>query len=714
MAPSFDRLFNLLPAIHRIRDVDQGEPLKAFLSVIAEQVAVLEEDLDQLYDDQFIETCADWVVPYIGDLIGYRQLHGNSAQVGSPRSEVANTIAYRRRKGTAAALEQLARDVTGWPSRVVEFFALLSTTQYMNHLRPENVQCPDLRRAARLGLLGTPFETTSHSLDVRLITKERGRYNIPNVGIFLWRLRTYPLSWSTAAKIADGAYTFNPLGFDAPLFNPGHTPETFEHLARPSDVPEPLRRRPLYGELETLRLASAENEIPPVPTYFGATPVFSVSIAAGPGAATSSIIPSERVLICDLSDWQRPAPQKVYQPDREPGQAAAGSPVSLPIEVAVDPVLGRLTFPANKLPAESEIRVDFDYGFPADLGGGQYTRAEVQADFDIDRGGNVQTALSAAAGKGNFTIDINNSATYSGDLTIAPDPGQRLALRATAGIRPTLIGSITVSAAEGAEVTLDGLLIGGNIQVDGSASMTLMLRDCTLAPWLVLKQVKVPPSLDWADGVNGQLTIERCITGGQLLGKGIHATLSDSIVDALGDSNVAFGPAGPAFNLPGILTIARSTVVGTSAFREINLAENSIFTGPLTSERRQSGCIRFCYVPDGSKTPRRYRCQPETASRQAIDAALKANPSLSLLAQNAIDDDVRTRVRPGFTATLYSQPAYLQLLTSCPPEIAVGAEDETEMGAYGMLEQTWRIRNLGVRLDEYLRFGLEAGVFLVT
>ena len=29
-----------------------------------------------MYDDQFIETCAEWLAPYIGDLIGYRTLHG--------------------------------------------------------------------------------------------------------------------------------------------------------------------------------------------------------------------------------------------------------------------------------------------------------------------------------------------------------------------------------------------------------------------------------------------------------------------------------------------------------------------------------------------------------------------------------------------------------------------------------------------------------------
>ena len=49
------------------------------MSLIAQEFEALEENVEQLYDDQFIETCAEWVAPYIGDLIGYRPLHGVAA-----------------------------------------------------------------------------------------------------------------------------------------------------------------------------------------------------------------------------------------------------------------------------------------------------------------------------------------------------------------------------------------------------------------------------------------------------------------------------------------------------------------------------------------------------------------------------------------------------------------------------------------------------------
>ena len=142
MSVDTQALFALLPAIHRIRDAEMAAanglergPLEELIGVLAEQISVADESLEQLYDDLFIETCAEWVVPYIGDLIGYQSLHNVVAKVASSRAEVAHTIALRRRKGTALVLEQLARDVTGWDARAVEYFQHLNTTQYMNHPR---------------------------------------------------------------------------------------------------------------------------------------------------------------------------------------------------------------------------------------------------------------------------------------------------------------------------------------------------------------------------------------------------------------------------------------------------------------------------------------------------------------------------------------------------------------------------------------------------
>ncbi|MBK9014734.1 MAG: hypothetical protein IPM82_12000 [Saprospiraceae bacterium] len=104
---------------------------------------------------------------------------------------MANTIAYRRRKGTAAVIEQLAHDVTGWNANVVEFFQRLATTQYMNHIRLGNLSISGLKDWKKLEYANTPFDTMAHTADVRRIEPLRGKYNIHHIGIFLWRINSY-------------------------------------------------------------------------------------------------------------------------------------------------------------------------------------------------------------------------------------------------------------------------------------------------------------------------------------------------------------------------------------------------------------------------------------------------------------------------------------------------------------------------------------------
>jgi hypothetical protein len=244
------RLYELLPAIYRIRDAEQGEPLKALFAVLAEQMGVLEEDLAQLYDDQFIETCAPWVVPYIGDLVGNNPLF----DIGRPlRADVARTIHYRRRKGTLHALEEMARDVTGWGCRAVEFFRLLDWNQNLNHLRPDNLGCANVRDINTMDLVDTAFDTSSHTVDVRPIGQAEGWHNIKNIGFFLWRLRSYPIDDVPARPVdpaGDYRYHFSVLGSPAPLFHHAQAVDETTGRTEEANIPAPIRPLALHRDLE--------------------------------------------------------------------------------------------------------------------------------------------------------------------------------------------------------------------------------------------------------------------------------------------------------------------------------------------------------------------------------------------------------------------------------------------------------------------------------
>jgi hypothetical protein len=75
---------------------------------------------------------------------------------------------------------------------------------------------------------------------------------------------------------------------------------------------------------------------------------------------------------------------------------------------------------------------------------------------------------------------------------------------------------------------------------------------------------------------------------------------------------------------------------------------------------------------------------------------------------------LRIRLRPVFTSSAFGTPAFGQLASNCPAEILEGGENESEIGAMNALGNRARIANLRDALEEYLPFGLEAGLIYVT
>jgi hypothetical protein len=146
----------------------------------------------------------------------------------------------------------------------------------------------------------------------------------------------------------------------------------------------------------------------------------------------------------------------------------------------------------------------------------------------------------------------------------------------------------------------------------------------------------------------------------------------------------------------------------------MRLAENCIFAGHICVARRQIGCVRFCYVVPGSRTPRRYECQPDLAERAALEELQKLAPSASPDDKARAIARARSRVRPQFNSMRYGSPVYCQLALSCPEEITRGADDESEMGVFHDLFQPQRAINLRARLDEFTPAGMETGIIYVT
>jgi len=728
-------LFNLLPALYRLRDEQLAAnagyemgPLQALLSVVEEQIAILEENIAQLYDDLFIETCSPWVVPYIGDLIGYQQINGIATAVDSPRAEVASTIGFRRRKGTVPVLEQLARDATGWGAHAVEFFQVLATTQCIrNHIRPQNYYAPDLRRWQPREFMNTGFDQTAHKVDVRRLEGQfangLGRYNVPNIGIFLWSLNAYTLTNVPATAVSGSAqcFRFSTLGADMPLFHLAtELAEETTTLAGPSNVPDRLTSHLLCHDIRAV--TNPKKSAAPV-YYYG--PGLSLAIYRD-----GSLQDASRILVADLSgndgSW---ANLSVLS---DPSKLAAGADT-----IAVDPWLGRIAIVEPPAGSAAQLSAYFCYGFNAPIGGGEYPRAStftaspeqtivrVPGDYAA-----IQDALASLAGDG--VVEVSDSGIYAepAGLTVSVRANGHIELRAADESRPTLIlgGEISVTGGAGGEFDINGFLIGYappeaastppaallDVPSATNSLANLAIAHCTFVPGWALQSdgeplassagqltYAGPAVLVAAAGVN--VTIAQSILGPLWLNTDSSASLTDTILDATDPTAVAIvasiDSATQEPTASGALTMNGCTVIGKVYASLLSLVSDSIilaslteadvsgtpplWSAPLWAARRQQGCVRFSYVPAGAILPRQFQCVEQAPGTLA----------------------------PMFYSLRYGDPAYAKLLPTTDPSIRQGADDSGEMGAFHSLLAPLRQADLLTRLAEYVPVGLEYGIF---
>ena len=715
------QLYALLPAIYRTRDADNGGPLQALFAVMAAQGAIVEENIQQLYDDQFIETCAPWVIPYIGDLVGDDTIYEIDVAVSGRRAEVANTIGYRRRKGTLLALEQVAMDVSGLPAAAVEFFKRLNTTESMRHVRPGHTATVDLRRGWQLQRINTAFDTLNRTVDVRRIAPRvrtvsdpdptpldinlhgGGRFNIPDVGLYLWRWKPFQITQATAFRVNALRYKFSPLGQDAPLFNALPPRASFSRVTTRLDVPQPISRQEFYKHLRE---------------FYG--PNNSVALYGDDGV----LIDESKVCCCNLGDctsWGWTPPGKV----------------------AIDPVLGRIQFAPDYSPIPQQVQVTYSYGFPAEMGGGPYDRTASLPTFDFTQfdlvrvvgRGDTPTLKSAilkwnglkAGAQGIIilpgfeTLDVDLTGSKAINL---PAQSQLWIVSAQAppsqqdvfiydGSLAVLRGNVEIQApplAEGANVPpagqlcISGVWISGALQIVGGAA-NVQLMDCTLVPGIALEPCSQPcgqatapgqPSIV-ASGAEVALSLTRCISGPIGAYEGGTTRICSSIIDSGSPCAVAY--AGDDLSSPGAdLHIEEATIIGKVHVRTLTLASNTIFlarrarhdswNAALWCSRQQVGCVRFCFLPASAITPQQFHCLPPDSTQEGA-------------------------FRPQFVSQRYGHPSYGLLSGDTSMAVWTGADNGSQMGVYYALQETEAVRNAQLRAQEYVPFGMETGIFLV-
>jgi hypothetical protein len=477
-----DKLWTLVPAAYRAADsttVDGDGPLLELLNRIGASVAVVRRSIDRLWEDQSIETCDDWVIPYIGDLLATNLVPSLDSR--GRRLDVAKTIHYRRGAGTLGILEELAHDITGWEVRVVEFFRRLLRTRHLLD-PPIGIFSTDdpprgdtlLQRAEELvgAFTGTPlggladlrdafgaantdtaFDEYGHYADFRIGRGRTGWYAIPKLGVFVWRLRSYGVVRATPVRCGTSdLFTFDPTGRMMPLFaQAARTAGSAWVPAEEWQMPGPIST-PLYK-------SQRAHLYPPLV----------------PGARQSALQGSVQVLLKQGSFFD---PIDACRPDLASGTRC----------VTVFPELGtfRIEQPPGPPPPPTppdQLAVSYYYGFSSEIGAGPFDRRRVIEPSPLENpqppveGGGSLTP--GAAG----TWTIADSRTYDTVSNPAGSIADQLTITCADQQRPLIrLASDWTFDGSGGRLTLEGLFVSGADVVLTGSFDTVRLACCTLDP----------------------------------------------------------------------------------------------------------------------------------------------------------------------------------------------------------------------------------------
>ena len=728
MTSPWDDPYSLLPEIYRVRDEEVGEPLKAFMWVLAKQMSSLRRDIENLYDDWFVETCASDVLDNIGALIEYRSLPDDGIPAASAerrmvppfqRREIGDAIRRRRRSGTFNLLAELCRDVTGWPAAAIEGHMLASATADLRQLvdnltlrQPaDNTTTLSVRDAQAGEELGGPFDTTGRLPGVRRAVIpapaagrafEAARAGLFSLTVYVWRQLPYRVRELPPHHVASPAredsddsrrpsthrYTFDWLGHDRPLM-------TWPVLPT-ADDPDPGRWT--YPD-QIGRAVLARDLVSPKPHSYGPDRSFCIWINS-----RDKPLDANRVDVADLSQWD----DVDHPPHPRDGR------------VLVDPELGRLVVDAKV----GNVWVSYTYGFPCDLGGGAYPRAGSD-DVTQHQLGHRTTPFPRGRGGPDAEIDAPDDAVVLGIVQrhiLHADKDSTLQARqlntytqvfATIGaalrklhdldqVGPSRHFIVYLAAGRHEwprrlEVPAGSVL---EVRAEDEGRVEIVLPDN--APHVTIRT----PSIEGGHGS----TVTLC---GLLIRGGLQFEGSFETVSVL-HSTVVPRWLDPEHGKPMQSTIdtgeetrqldVRHSVIGAISAASSQVTVKDSVVDPGTDEEPAATVAATTQHLTTHRTTylAAVRCESIGASDCIFVGGLQSSDGSTAGVSNSYfpTHPAGGTGRPLFDSTRYGDAGYARLAADCPQGVRDGASDHSEMGAYHDLWELYRFTALTARLRE--------------
>lgn len=754
-----EKLWQLVPEVYRNEDglLPNPDVLREIVEVIADDAAQVRRSIDRLWEDQHIETCDDWAVPYLADLVGARLVSARDRR--GRRIDVANAIYFRRRKGTPDALDTLVRAMSGWDVVLVEGFRRLARTRHRLDPLPVPVGpmtatppggTADLRNPVGAEVADGPFGEFFHTFDHRRLRGLDGRFGVRKLNFHLFRLRAYVMESVDPVLLLDPdglglsrTFSIDPSGRDIPLFIDGEPPEvdgvasTFAARARPCRAPpewtvtHAMRCR-LLGHVRYVITAAVVSELQQQPAPPTAADVEALVRLLGVsfrnetamrrrlqdhGAGIPAAVPDwyrelvALALVDDCGKKQLYPAQVEIEIDGDPvprHEAAAGDlsdrtchpdPVGGLASLIVDPELGRFATVPPADPAEPEADVlRYVYGFSADVGAGPYPRGPLGTTARIAAGGVVPDS-GLFQGDG-LTLDDNRSYV----LSIRSDtPVPDAALQASAQHRPyvrlqgdddNLRGANLAPVAEGQSFVIDGGWYGSD-DPDGLGDPADF----------VVEGIGVgdTAAFDFASFEIRHATFDP----GGLRGDGIRIpTLRLRVrgqIDRLVIRRCIMGPIEVVRDAQSSLAHVEELIVCDSIVDASQIDDAPAIVSDFGRVVLES-CTVFgdvhAHVLEASNSIVVGRVRVVNNQEGCFRfSASEPGPDVRLPPRYR---DIHTPIpRASFNSLRFGDPQYAELSVVASEAIATGAEDGSEMGAFSHLLRPIRMQSVRAKLDEF-------------
>ena len=650
-----ERLYELTPLIYREKDFKEKQPLRALMNTLQKANDVLQDDIYEMYNDWFIETCREKIIPYIGDLVGITDISEENL-LKSERRYVANYFAYKRRQGSHNTLSNALRD-----SSAYNFFAVSEYENMAITWTPRDAELKAQTFSSE-GLSGelanTPFSIASVTPDFKtpttgLLRSPNGKVNRKTVTLYAWKLETLPVIKSELKPVEgeDGCYHLNPFGMDIQLSN---QPDNLYSLFKPisyKDYPLRITRE----NFEAFCKNSAKNTL----DYWQDSPIHFYEFDSE--TKSYSHIDSAYIAVSDLSKWQKVKSENT--------------------KIIIDPETGRVLI-LDKL-LYGKLFIDYSYISSTLFGAGPHKfkfESNENKRILVSKSGILtgsEISFEAAMDKwyenrNNIYFVDNHIYKLNKPLEVDLD-GHDLVISSGNNCQPLIEGNLhLINHSENpVTVRIQGFNIQGTVKLGGNINFELnsstLLSDQEDA--LISSQNKL---------FYKSISINKSIIQGFDVPEDTFMEVEDSVLISRGE-----------MSRMNSVSLLKTTVIGNFSCKEAPIIQDSIISGVLAIKNASKSKIVYTYV--GELNVGRAAVQ-----EKVINGAESPHKTLH------------------FQSTDIASAEFAMLSDFTEKKILCGASNGEEIGVFNSFRLRLRDNKILERIKQYLPYGLEADLVYVN